>query len=172
MEIAAALAKTLLLPPFSLFLSIVIGWLVMGRNRRLGRALLAAGLAILYLLSTPYVGGLLLRGLQDHQALPLGRPLERAGAIVVLGADVRREAPEYGGDTVGRLTLERIRYGAKLHRELGLPVLVTGGAAEPSERPVGSVMRESLEQDFSTPVEWVEAEAKNTYENAKFSAEI
>ena len=174
MEMAATLAKAILLPPFGLFLLIAIGWLMMGRRRRLGRVLVAAGLAALYLLSTPYVGSLLLRSLQVYQALPLDRPLEGAGAIVVLGADLRREAPEYGGDTVGRLTLEleRVRYGAKLHRNLRLPVLVTGGAAKPSERPVGIVMRESLEQDFSVPVKWVEAEAKNTYGNAMLSAEM
>lgn len=172
MEIGAALAKALLLPPFGLFLLIAIGWFIMGRRRRLGRVLFAAGLVALYLLSTPYVGSLLLRSLQVYPALPLDRPVEGVGAIVVLGADLRREAPEYGGDTVGRLTLERVRYGAKLHRKLGLPVLVTGGAAKPSERSVGMVMQESLEQDFSVPVEWVEVEAKNTYGNAKLSADM
>ncbi len=172
MEIAATLAKTLLLPPFGLFLLIAIGWLVMGRRRRLGRALFAAGLVALYVLSTPYVGSLLLRSLQVYQVLPLDRPLEGVGAIVVLGADLRREAPEYGGVTVGRLTLERVSYGAKLHRKLGLPVLVTGGAAKPSERSVGIVMQESFEQDFSVPVKWVEVAAKNTYGNAKLSSDI
>lgn len=172
MEIGAALAKALLLPPFGLFLLIAIGWFVICRRRRLGRVLFAAGLVALYLLSTPYVGSLLLRSLQVYQALPLDRPLEGAGAIVVLGADLRREAPEYGGDTVGRLTLERVRYGAKLHRESGLPVLVTGGAAKPSELAVGFAMQESLQRDFSVPVKWVETEAKNTYGNARFSADI
>ena len=50
-----------------------------------------------------------------------------AQAIVILGGGVRRNAPEYGGDTVGRLTLDRVRYGAFVARATGLPVLVTGG---------------------------------------------
>lgn len=172
MEIVAAVAKALLLPPFGLFLLIAIGWLMMGRRRRLGRALIAVGVAALYLLSTPYIGSILLRSLQIYPALSADRPSDGVGAIVVLGADLRREAPEYGGDTVGPLTLDRIRYGAKLYRDLGLPVLVTGGSLEPSDRPLGFVMQESLEQDFSVPVKWVEAEAKNTYGNAKLSSEI
>lgn len=172
METGAVLAKTLLLPPFGLFLLMAAGWLMIGRYRRLGRALFAAGLLALYLLSTPYVGSLLLRSFQFYQALPLDRPLAGVGAIVILGAGLRREAPEYGGDTVGGLTLERIRYGAKLHRKSGLPVLVTGGAVRPTERPVGIAMQESLSQDFAVPVKWVESEAKNTYGNAKFSFEI
>jgi hypothetical protein len=32
-----------------------------------------------------------------------------AGAIVVLSGDYYRYAPEYGGATIGRLTLERLR---------------------------------------------------------------
>ncbi len=172
MEIIAALVKSLLLPPFGLFLLIVVGWLMMRRRRRLGRALFAAGLVALYLFSTPYLGSSLLRGLQVDQALPLDLPVQDVGAIVVLGADVRRHAPEFGGDTVGALTLERLRYGARLHRELGLPLLVTGGATRPQGQPVGLIMRDSLEQDFAVPVKWAETEAVNTYENAKFSSEL
>jgi uncharacterized SAM-binding protein YcdF (DUF218 family) len=172
MEIVAALAKSLLLPPFGLFLLIAAGWLIMRRHRRLGRVLFAAGLVTLYLLSTPYIGSLLLRSFQIYPALSADRASDGVGAIVVLGADVRRQAPEFGGDTVGALTLERIRYGAKLHRELGLPLLVTGGAARPQGHPVGLAMRESLEQDFVVPVRWAETEAVNTYENAKNSSDI
>ncbi len=172
MEIVAALAKSLLLPPFGLFVLIVVGWLIMRRRRRLGRALFAAGLVALYLFSTPYIGSSLLRGLQVDQALPPDRSVPDVGAIVVLGADVRRHAPEFGGDTVGALTLERIRYGAKLYRELGLPLLVTGGATKLQGHPVGLAMRESLQQDFLVPVRWAETEAVNTYENAKHSSDI
>jgi hypothetical protein len=35
---------------------------------------------------------------------------------------------EYGGDTLGRLTLERVRYGARVAKKTGLPVLVAGGS--------------------------------------------
>ncbi len=141
-------------------------------RRRLGRALFAVGLVALSLLSTPYVGSLLLGSLQVHKALGPNPQMEDIGAIVVLGAGVYREAPEYGAETPDSLTLERIRYGAKLHRDLGLPLLVTGGSVRPSGRPVGVVMQESLEQDFVVPVKWVETESKNTFENAKSSSQI
>lgn len=172
MEPVFRLLKTALLPPFGLFLIIGIGWLVMPWRRRLGRALFAVGLVALYLLSTPYVGSLLLGGLQVHKALALNPPVQDIGAIVVLGAGVYREAPEYGAETPDSLTLARIRYGAKLHRDLGLPLLVTGGSVRPTGRPVGVVMQESLEQDFVVPVKWVETESKNTFENAKSSSQI
>ena len=172
MDSIVTLLKAVLLPPFALFLMIVAGWLFMRRRRRLGRTLITIGLLTLYILSMPVVGNSLLRGLQVDQALPLDRSVQDVGAIVVLGADVRRQPPEFGGDTVGALTLERIRYGARLHRELGLPLLVTGGATGPQVQPVGLAMRESLEQDFAVPVKWVETEARNTYENAQYSSEL
>jgi len=51
-----------------------------------------------------------------------------AQAIVVLGGGTRRNAPEYGGDTLGALTLERLRYGTVVARVTHLPMLLSGGA--------------------------------------------
>jgi uncharacterized SAM-binding protein YcdF (DUF218 family) len=45
--------------------------------------------------------------------------VSNAQAIVILGGGVRREAPEYGGATLGGITLERVRYGARLARTTG-----------------------------------------------------
>ena len=38
-------------------------------------------------------------------------------------------SPEWGGDTVSPITLQRARYGAWLARRSGLPVLVTGASS-------------------------------------------
>jgi hypothetical protein len=64
------------------------------------------------------------------------------------------DAAEYGGaDTVGYDTLERICYGAKLARELYLPVAVTGGLIrENGAVPVGVLMARALENEFMTSV--------------------
>ena len=51
---------------------------------------------------------------------------------MILGGGLRRSAPEYGGDTLGRLTLERLRYGAMLAKRTGLPVMVSGGTTLPA----------------------------------------
>ena len=55
-------------------------------NSKLAKIL--TDLLFIILLSTPYAGSLLLRGLQVHQSLPLEGSLESAGAIVVLGASL------------------------------------------------------------------------------------
>src|SRR4030095_2499347 len=94
-----------------------------------------------------------------------------AQAIVILGGGTRRDAPEYGGDTLGELTLERVRYGARVARLTGLPVLVTGGSVLGGETEA-KLMRQSLEAEFSVGVRWAEDRSRNTHENALRSAAI
>ncbi len=166
--------KTLILPPASLLILAFVGWLAGRRRPRLGRGLIAASLIALYGLSTPLVAGLARKTLEPP---PLAREDVRnadAGAIVILGAGVYRDAPEYGGDTAGPRTLERLRYGAWLYRESGarLPILVTGGQIDPDDAPVGQVMARVLEDEFRVPVRWVEDASRTTYENARASRAI
>ena len=157
------------------FLALVAWLLALLLVRRFGRAALllgSAGALGLYLLSTPYVAAALLAGLQGEVPGPAGPEMLQAEAIVVLGADLRHDTPEFGGDTVGALTLERIRYGAKLQRETGLPLLVTGGRIGRSERSVGEAMRLALEGDFRVEVHHVEGRSRNTFQNAALTAPI
>ena len=88
--------------------------------------------------------------------------------------------PDYvnslGGATVNRVTLERVRYGARLARQSGLPVLVSGGtpsrhagARGPGE---AELMKKTLEEDFRVPVKWVEGRSLDTRQNADFSAQL
>jgi uncharacterized SAM-binding protein YcdF (DUF218 family) len=90
---------------------------------------------------------------------------------VIVGGGVRRHAAEYGGDTLGHLTLERVRYGARVARASGLPVLVTGGSVFGGE-PEAKLMQAALEREFDVPVRWAETRSRNTHENAVRSAEI
>lgn len=165
--------KALVLPPLDVVVLAVVGWLLGRRWPRVGRTLVVvAGLA-LYLLMTPYVSSTLLQTLQSYPAFTPEHADKDAGAIVVLSSDSYREAPEYRGDTVGGSTLERLRYGAWLFRELDVPLLVTGGTLSGvGTAPTAALMQESLIRDFQVPVRWVESEARTTYENAKFSAQI
>ncbi len=160
----------IVLPPIGPLLVLVAGVLVFGRWPRLGRGLVWTGIAALALLST----GIVARGL--HWAIDVSPPLRvedarTAQAIVILGGGVR-EAPEYGGDTVARLSLDRVRYGARVARQTGLPVLVTGGTFWGDGQAEAVVMREVLEREFGVPVKWVESRSRNTHQNAMRSAAI
>jgi len=159
----------LLLPPLGLLVLGVCGLALLKRRARTGRAMLAASLAMLWLLSTPIVADALLDGLKPPFVTPTGTAAE---AIVILGGGRNKGTLDYGGDTLGRYTLERVRYGAKLARTLDKPVLVTGGKPDGGALSEGELMRASLEGEFATPVKWVEDRSNNTRENARFSAEL
>ena len=165
-----AVLKAVLLPPTGLLLLVVVGLCVAPRFSRAGRALAWAGVTLLWLLSLPVVATMLQRSLYDRPAFDIA-DAAGAQAIVILGGGVRRHAPEYGGDTVSRLTLERVRYGAIVARLTHLPVLVTGGAALGGDVEA-KLMKEVLEREYGVDVRWVEARSRNTHENALRSAEI
>src|SRR5688572_22036174 len=86
-------------------------------------------------------------------------------------AEACSDAVEFGGDTVGRLSLDRVRYGAFVARKTELPVLVTGGVVF-SGTPEAVLMKRSLEEEFHVRVEWTEVVSRNTRENAIRSAEL
>lgn len=174
MQLFVSLSKILLLPPGCLLVLAAFGLATLRRWPVVGRSLLASSLILLYSLSTPFCSGLLRHSLEESPALAEADLVDDAEAIVVLGADEYAAGREYwNGDTVGLITLERIRYAAWLHRATGgLPLLTTGGKLRPRGTPVGETMATVLREEFGVPVRWVEDASTNTHENVKFSAEI
>jgi len=161
-----------ILPPLLPLLLILIGLLCLWRRRRGGMVLAWAGLIVGLLTSTPAVVDCLLSPLEPATPLQMDA-VKDAQAIVVLGGGRVFNAPEYGGgDTVSRLTLERLRYGAKLARATGLPVLVTGGAPAGGRTPEARLMKAVLEEEFNVPVRWAEDASLDTRQNASNSAAI
>lgn len=170
--VAIRLLAELLLPPFSTFLLLLLAFVLRGRWRRT-----SLGLAVL---ATLLHFGLALTGVGNALRAPwpvlperIEPPYAQAEAIVVLGGGRVLAAPEWGGDTASGNTLRRVRYAAKLHRQTGLPILVSGG------RPGGegslteaAIMRDILQDEFQVPVRWVEDRAEDTRDNARFSAEL
>jgi len=131
--------------------------------------LLLAVFALLWIVSTPYIAEGALRSLESR-ATVLDSQRQQADAVVILGGGTYFHAPEYAGqDTVGEQTLMRLRYGAKLQRETGKPILVTGGKPLGNHLPEAQQMRAVLEQDFRVPVRWTEETSDNTFENAHHS---
>ncbi|TCH98257.1 YdcF family protein [Roseococcus sp. SYP-B2431] len=164
--------KEFLLPPGSLILASLALLFLFRRRPGAGRAILLAATACLYLLSTPYVASLLIRSLQWYPPIvPGGGP--PAEAIVVLSAGRDRHVPMFGGDTIDSLSLERLRFAARLQRASGLPLLVSGGPPpRPGGLPMAALMAEALAQDFGLETRWREEASTNTAENALLSARL
>lgn len=164
------LLTDVLLPPLNLLLLATIAALVARWRPRLGRLLLIATLVGGYLVSTSAISGRCLRYLETTVPVTttaaLAAQTDVPAAIVVLGGGSYRNAPEYGGDTVSQTTLVRLRRAARLYRELHIPVLVSGGNPTGTTSSEAEQMRDTLVQDFTVPVQWVETGSRNTYESA------
>ena len=169
------LLSALILPPLGPLMLVALGLLLLGWLPRIGRVVAWSGIAVGLAMITPASVGTLLEPLED---IPAVEPANLAGAdaIVILSGGLRDYAPEYGGSTVNRITLERVRYGARLARQSGLPVLVSGGTPSRHANARGpgeaQLMKQVLEEDFRVPVKWVEGRSLDTRQNADFSAQL
>ena len=164
--------ETLLLPPGLMLLLMLAGFFLARHLPRTGKIMLFTGFGLLLLASLPIVANVNLRLLEGDTALP-ARELNQpsAQAIVILSGGRNLNAPEYSNaDTVSMYTLERVRYGAWLHRHTRLPILVTGGKVFESSRPAeAELIQQVLTQEFQVPVQWLETTSHNSWENAAFS---
>jgi uncharacterized SAM-binding protein YcdF (DUF218 family) len=168
---ATNLLSAFLLPPLCFLLPGGIGILLWRKRPKAARLLVIASFALLWAGSTPYVAEGALHLLEGKPAAldPVAQP---ADAIVVLGGGTYFRAPEYGTDTVSGPALARLRYAAKLQRETGKPVLVSGGSPRGNKLPEAQQMKAVLENEFRVPVKWTEDASDNTLENARFSFRI
>ncbi|MFD2189760.1 YdcF family protein [Pistricoccus aurantiacus] len=164
--------KYLLLPPQINILLILAGILLWRRFPTLsGLAIVLSTLSLL-VLALPWTSYWLRQSLEPPQP-PSQEELAKAQAIVILGGGRDVSAPEFDwGDAPNNATWRRLVYGAKLYRDTGLPILVTGGADQRYERPEAELMANALEQVFNIPVKWRESESRTTAENATYSARI
>jgi len=170
------LLECLFLPPLAPLVLIAVGLLLLRYKPRLGQVVAWFGVALSFALMFPPTVEALLEPIEsvaaplDVQALKQVTE-QGAGAVVILGGGLRRFAPEYGHATLNRLTLERVRYGARIARQSGLPILVSGGIAG-INYPEAKAMAESLQEDFRLEPRWIEDRSENTEQNAKYSAEL
>lgn len=160
------LLKNVLLPPGGLLLLAFLGVLLLKRRPALARACIVAGIASLWLLSTPVISDALSGWVERYPAVDL-KSAAAAQAIVILGGGGQRTvAPEYGGPAAEPLLLERLSYGAYLAKKTGLPVLVTGFYYE------ARAMHDSLARNFGVEARWIDDKATDTFQNARNSARL
>jgi uncharacterized SAM-binding protein YcdF (DUF218 family) len=169
--ILVKIISPILLSPLPFLILAVIGYrLSRGKHKRWGQALFALCIIVPAILTMPAVADRLLQTLEIYPALQAS-DVDGAQAIVVLGAGVYDNQPEYQSSSLTPSALERIRYAAYLYRKTHLPILVSGG------NPLGGdtdaeVMQRELTTFFNTPVKWVESKSANTAQNAQMSWEL
>ncbi len=167
----------LILPPGGLIAIALISFLCYLKWPKVAVVLVSTDLILLGLLSLPLTARQFTASLESWAPALSVPALEearaRAKAIVVLGTGRYAAAPEYdGADVVSAITLERLRYAAHLHRQTGLPILVSGGTPGGEDVAEAELMRAVLERDYRITPRWREGRSRDTRENAQYSAEI
>jgi uncharacterized SAM-binding protein YcdF (DUF218 family) len=161
-----AILRNLLLPPADFLLVGMIGALLLRRYRRFGVGLMLLSLTCLWLVSLPAVAEALTELVERYAALDLSQPTDAQAIVVIGGGGVRQFAPEYQASAPADVLLERLTYTAFVERRTQLPVAVSGAPSE------AYVMRDALSRDFAIAPRWIEAESRDTFENARLSARI
>jgi uncharacterized SAM-binding protein YcdF (DUF218 family) len=126
------IVQRLILPPANVLILLLLGFLAIRARRTLGRLLIAAGFLLLYGLSISPVSSALIEPL-ERDFRPVNVKLVKADGIVVLGGGARDRSwiglePEAGEDS-----LQRLVAAVKLYRALQVPIMITGGAGDPSQ---------------------------------------
>lgn len=176
---AKPVVTALALPPVPLLLVLLAGAWRLRRQRRGGLALVLGATCALWLCGCEGFAGWLEQAIlqpppalgADARAALKARAAQGAPiAIVVLGGGVDRAAPEYGADDLKAYSLQRLRYGAWLGRETGLPVAMSGGTGwivrAGALTPEASVGARIAAQEFGAPLRWTETRSRDTRENA------
>ncbi len=162
----------LVLPPAAPLLLALLGLLLAIRKKAPGLLLAFAGLALLWFLSCHAVAVWLAQTLLPQHTPVTVAALKSSGvqAIVVLGGGVHPVAPEYGEAQSSPAAAMRLRYGAWLARQTGLPVAFAGGmgwgAAEAQVLSEGEVARRMAQQDYGLKLRWIDDRSRDTAENA------
>ncbi len=157
------LITSLIIPPgVFVVLFLLIAFLAKKNSRRVYIASLV-GAILLYLLSIGPVKDLLL--------LPLEREYERpssldADAIVVLGGGV------YGSGTLMGASVRRLMGGYILHRQTGLPLILSGGAPTGGKRESFYMKKLLLSIGADPGNIYTDQESRDTYENALYVKRI
>lgn len=164
------LVTAMLLPPFNVVILWLLAFILFYLNRKFFASFLAIlGIIILYIFSIPYTSQKLGDSLVEANITAIEQ-YKTAQAIVVLGGGLRDSQELFGKLATTGIPLERMRYAAYLHKETGLPILVTGSS--PNGISEAKVMADEFEIFFNINTKWLENKAKTTKENAIFSREI
>lgn len=171
-EMIISVIKLILLPPGGLLLLVMVSSIFY--KKRAGMLTAVIGLLVLVIVSLPVVTNKFAQYWERFPALHTASIKQFSPqAIVVIGGGLEHGAAEYqSGWTVNSRTLVRLRYAAKLAKETGTPVLVSGGVPDATDVSEAGVMASVLTEEFSVPVDWREEASRNTAENARFSRNV
>lgn len=154
-----------ILPPGLNLILILCGVALWRKARLFSQFLLYFAIVSLWLLSTPWVAGVLIDRIQHQYPVLTTTALSNQNnksAIVVLGGGLGKAREYHHEHGVSQDTLSRLQYAAYLYDTTHLPVIVSGSKLE------AVAMQTVLQEHFKIPVHWQENQSRNTADEAKF----
>ncbi len=158
------------MPPASLLILVIAGSVLVKSNAKLARRIILSSVAVLWLLSTNVFSVWLHNQVVPAYPTVTAELLKEKSvqAVVVLGAGVVTGLP--GGDQqLSRTSLERLRLGAQLSRQSGLPLVFSGGSgwgAKDTSVSEAEVAEAVLLNAFDLSLNFKESSSRDTQENA------
>ena len=171
------LITALVLPLVSLMLLAFTGLWLAAHKQRKGLVMVALALVLLWVISCHGTAVWLARTVLPQFAplAPAQLKSQQVQAIVVLGGGLFPEAPEYGQAQPSPATAARLRYGVWLSRQSGLPIAFTGGSgwsAKDAQTSEAAVAARVAREDYNVTIRWLEAQSRDTAENARLLAPL
>jgi uncharacterized SAM-binding protein YcdF (DUF218 family) len=163
----------LALPPASLLVLILIGALFISSKPKLAKRVIFFAVTALWLLSTNIFSVWIHNQVIPEYELVTANDLKDRSvqAIVILGGGVVTGLP--GGDQqMSKSSLERLRLGAQLARQSGLPLVFSGGlgwGAKDVSVAEAEVAEKVLQDAFGIKLNYKESSSKDTQENAGYT---
>jgi uncharacterized SAM-binding protein YcdF (DUF218 family) len=160
----------LALPPASLLVLILIGALLISSKPKLAKRVIFFSVTAFWLLSTNAFSLWIHNQIIPEYQLVTAKDLKDRSvqAIVVLGGGVVVGLP--GGDQqMSKSSLERLRLGAQLARQSGLPLVFSGGSgwgAKDASVTEAEVAEKVLQDAFGIKLNYKESSSRDTQENA------
>lgn len=160
------------LPPGIFILTIIISGalFIILRRRKMGIFNLAIGFLLWIFCSIPF-SNLLMNGLESDFHIP---QKVDGDVIILLCGGIIEDIPDFSGyGSPTDHTLGRIVTAVRLQKKLNIPIIVSGGMVYKSKSSEALIAKRFL-TDLGVDEDQViiEEKSRDTYENAKFSAEI
>jgi len=113
------------MPPFSLVLILIVGWLVQRRNERVGRLLFTLGAVVFILIFMPITGKVAIQPLL-HAVKPWvpGDPIMPEVVLIPTGGAFEDQNHRWWPNNY---SVSRMTSGLDLHKRYGLPLIISGG---------------------------------------------
>jgi uncharacterized SAM-binding protein YcdF (DUF218 family) len=160
----------LALPPASLLVLILICTLLISSKPKLAKRVILFSVAVFWLISTNVFSVWIHNQVIPEYQLVTAKDLKDRSvqAIVVLGGGIVTGLP--GGDQqMSKSALERLRLGAQLARQSGLPLVFSGGSgwgAKDASVAEADVAEKVLHDAFGIKLNLKESSSRDTQENA------